>query len=355
MRWNTAPKWMLISGGLAIAAMLTAGAYFWNVGAAEEAQRESLTHLARQVSSQVENLALVARQRGERDPYVWAAERLAQAPEPRVMRVSASRGEPGALSEALESTADPLVLAYTRVLSAQDGMGVKVLLARSYVGFLGATTRAGSDLGVALCFLLIFWSLCGPVVLRKPQSDSSDVKEMTRIWLRDAKGILAELGVHIREMIRSAHSLTLAAAKSHSSVDELRSRVHGEIEEVRQLRRALKETIETAKKAEVVALNLVIEATRMGEQGGRVAEMTPELHQLVKSVYKQAEGSDLAALDLERRLEPMATDADVAYHAFDELFQTTRGMDGQIRKTTEQLISQAKLIQSANLKLAEPK
>jgi hypothetical protein len=172
-------------------------------------------------------------------------------------------------------------------------------------------------------------------------------------WIRETKSLLTQMGVHIREMVRQANLLTQNAAQSRAQLGALRERIHAGLREMREARRAMRDGDQALIQAEVLALNLVIEAARVGgERGEAVAEMAERLQRLIQKASRVQSRNSAVLARLEAQTEPMATDADLAWHASEPVFQASQAMDEHIRKTTETLIGQAKLVQEVNKKLA---
>jgi hypothetical protein len=96
----------------------------------------------------------------------------------------------------------------------------------------------------------------------------------------------------------------------------------------------------------------VIEAARLGPEGQHLSGAAEQLYKLVQRMRKQNQANEGTMARIEVQLEPWATDADLAFQSYEDVFRATGAMDGHIRKTTETLLAQAKMIQGLNQRLA---
>lgn len=347
---------LLAAAILALASAATLGVRVLDGRVRLARETESLTLLARQLATATEGLAFYARAKGERDPMAWAADRLAQGVEPRVLKIQAYKDTPGQALEKAGFDSRTGRFELSRVVAPEDGTALRIQLDRSPMGFLGFEGRFAEDLATAAIFLGSALVLAAPALRRRSRGRSAEsdrIRRAIRTWLKSAKAALIELGTHMRETVRCAHDLTVAAAKSRGSVGELRDRIHRELLDVHRARQTLRGAREFELKLEAQLLNVVLEASRAGEKGSRLLSLVEELRREVSGMRRIHEEAEAAVSQLERRLEPMAVDADVAFHSFDEVFKTSQGMDGHIRRTTESMLAQAKLIQGANAQLGE--
>ncbi len=306
---------------------------------------------SRQVAAQAEGMFLAARQKGERDPIGWATSFLTQGTEPRAMRIVKFQADSGGLPENYDYRREAGQFEFQKVFTPEDGYGVKITIQLPYVGFLGAKSRFAGD---AAAFFFCVASFCllfaGAMWKWGPKPDFR-IKALIRVWLGEFKTVLTQLGVHIREMVREAQNLAVAAAKSKSATGELRDRIHGGINDLREGREALKEAVQSAAHAEAKALNIAIEASKLGE-GSSLGALAEDLHRLVQKIRKLSQTGEACLGRVEVGMEPLATDADLAFHSYEDVFRATNEMDGHIRKTTETILGQARMMQSLNGELA---
>ncbi|MBY0471819.1 hypothetical protein K2X30_11690 [bacterium] len=315
---------------------------------------------ARQVSVQAESLALDARQRGEGDSLNWAAKLLNQGTEPRLLRVSRMQGDSddlivktNARNEGYRINGVTNVFEFQKMIFPEDSRkngGIRILIQLDYLGFLGTRSKFSNDLAAfllfALCWTALYFAYRRWAYGRK--RGDSYVRQIVLDWVGKARIVLTALGGHIRNMVKEAQSLTVAAAKSRQSLGDLRERIHGGIRDIREGRQALKENERTATHAEVIALNLAVEAARTGEEGRYLLSMAEELHRMIQKLKKLNEKCEATIAKIEVQLEPWSTDADMAFHSYDDVFRAAQVMDGHIRRTTESILHQAQHIHSLN-------
>jgi hypothetical protein len=322
---------------------------------------DAALRLARQVATQAEGMAMAAQEKGEADPLRWTANLLSQGNEPRVLKVRKVAFEPmGAAlkpgSESVRTDREQLQLEYSRVVRSEDTTGFKIQVRVDPVGFLGTPTRLQADLALLGAFVL-FWAFFFTMLrpLSRPPKGDDETALQALAFTADFKQLLVALGAHVREMVRETQNQVMASSRSRGYVQSLRDRVHAHVKGVHDLRNQSRDLIKEGQKAETVALNLVIEASKMGDKGKPLGKMAEELHRYVQSLRKQGEQGENVALNLELELEPIATDADQAFHSFEDLPRSAQSLDQSIRKSTESLIAQAKLVASAKARfLGEP-
>lgn len=347
-------RWLISA---AAAVTITTGA--WSVDRARQhrADRDQALRLARQIASQAEGLILPARMEGRKDPLGWAAGILNQGSEPRAAQVSKIKAAAGEPQESVSFDPARGELEYRRTLVSEDRSGLSIRVAVPYAGFLGARSRAANDALLA-CLVAAIALVGGLLWDRRRAAEVSTAQSNLPARPVDLVGpavqavtgeirlMLTRLSVNIREMVREAQNLAVSAGRSRESVSALRDGIHAEIEHMREGREAIQELEQIALLAETAALNLVIEAGRLGLDGKQASVLSEELHRLVQRIRKLGGQADTRVSDLEKKLEPWSTDADLAFHAYDDVFRATQAMDTHIRNTTETLLGQAKLIQS---------
>jgi hypothetical protein len=307
--------------------------------------------LARQVASQAEGMVLKARESGEKDPVGWVVSYLAQGVEPRLMRVSRVRAEDAQNIESYAMDRDGGTFEYTRILMPENGTGVHIQISQSYVGFLGAQSTLASDF---LAFA--FFAIClGLSFLGTGRyfgfDDTGRLRRLVAQWVASAKAQLTRHGSHIREMVRESQRLAVSSARARDHVTELRAQIHASINGLHDSRSFYQEGESIAARAESLALNMAIEANRLGGDARRIADMATELHRSIQALHAVNRKGQALVQSVERQVEPWAMDADLAFHAFDEVRDATQLLGTHIRSTTESLLTQAKLIQGLNREL----
>lgn len=335
---------------------LTVSAVSWDVARITGRKQAEGLKWGRQIASQAEGLALQARLERRPDPIGWAASHLTQGTEPRLIQVTRLTGlelDPQA-PESFELDSATGAFEYIKMLAPEEGGGIRVLLSLGYAGFLGAASPFAGDL-LALLFFVIALGGCLLATGRLfGFDDARRLRDFVLGWVGGAKAQLTQLGVHIREMVRQSQRLAVTSGRSRALVGELRGKIHLGLTELNGSRKALEEADALAARAEALARDAVTEARRAG--GGdprRLAALTDEIRDCAQLMRLAAQSGQAAVASLERSVEPWATDADVAYHAFDEVKDATDNLSRHIRGTTETLIGQAKLIQSLNYGIRE--
>jgi hypothetical protein len=308
---------------------------------------------ARQVASQAEGMSLRARENGERDPIDWAVNYLSQGVEPRLVRISPAHvlDSSAQNTESYQLSRERGIFDYTRIFSPEDGTGVHIQLTMGYLGFFGARSALANDFLVAL-----FFGLCFAIAFLRTGryfgfDDARYLRLLVSQWVSGAKAQLTRHGAHIREMVRQSQRLAAGAGRSRGLVEGLRSRIHEGLTELHGSREFYREGENIAARAEQLALNIAIEANRLGGDARRIADMASELHRRIQALHGVNRKGQALVQSLERRIEPWTTDADLAYHAFDEVRDATQLLGQHIRSTTESLLGQARLIQGLNQEL----
>ena len=331
---------------VAVSVGITLGAYWADHFRQQSTQMHLALRWARQISAQAEGLALEARQLEEQDPMGWATRLLSEGTDSRLVTVTkVQMGLPVQTSEDFDLDRVKGIFDYTKVLHLEDGTGVRVKILVGVVGFLGARSQFTHDLTVAIfcatCFLLLF-SFTGGLF-----GFNQDEKFRNRIlrWIKEAKTILAQLGVHIREMIREAQVLATAVKKSRGQVESLRERIHARIETIHARNKGLSESEKLARESEQLALSVAIETGKLGPTAQPLQELSQRLHLQIRELAANHQASLQQLRQVEAQLEPWATDADEAFHAYDDVFRATESMGGHIRRTTETLLNHAREMQ----------
>jgi hypothetical protein len=149
-------------------------------------------------------------------------------------------------------------------------------------------------------------------------------------------------------MVRESQRLAVCSGQARTHVEDLRAGIHAGLTELHSSRDFYKEGETAAQQAETLALNIAIEANRLGGDARRIAEMASHLHRKLQAMHAVNRKGQALVQRIERQVEPWAADADQAYHAFDDVRDATHLLGRHIRGTTETLLGQAKLIQSLN-------
>ncbi len=321
-----------------IAAVTTLCVYGADRFRARSHQTSYSLQLARQIASQTEALTLSGRQKNVADPLGWAIRHLTQGVEPRVLKIVRDKVD----GETYRLSSGDGVFEYRKNIQTEAQSGVRIQIRTDYRGFFGAHSRLASDFLAVLFFLAvgaISW-------YARELASRKKIRPAIEAWIAGAKTALLELGGSIRNLIREAHLITQATAQSRQAVTQVRNRIHGGIKSARSTSTNLSQLQLTALQAEVTALNLVVSAAAMGQGSRHVSGMAEELHEHIKQLKRLSELCEQSIQDFERELEPIATDADIAFHSFEQVFTATGGMDAHISQTSQSLLKQAQQMQS---------
>ena len=345
-----------ISTSVAAALAATLGAVALDAQRSGVHQATAGLNWARQIASQVEGLSFKARDTGEADPLGFAVNYLAQGVEPRLIHITRLTNSDASAQNTETYLLDRAVgtFDYSRILTPETGAGVRIQLVLGYNGFLGAKSPLASD-GLAAAFFAFCFGISFFLTSRLfGFSDSTRIRALVTEWVGGAKSHLTRLSVHVREMVRQSQRLAASSGKSRGLVGELRDKIHDGINGLRDGRQFYQDGESIAARAESLALNAAIEANRIGGDARRIADMATELHRCIQSLRAVNRKGQALVQSFERHIEPWATDADIAYHAFDDVKDATEHLSRHIRSTTETLLGQARLIQSLNQELGAP-
>jgi hypothetical protein len=267
------------------------------------------------------------------------------------MRITRYQTEAGLSTELYGLDAKTGIFDFSKVFTPEDGSGVRIQITTPRVGFLGTRAHWSNDLAVLFTYALLFGALFALSERYLGRARDPKLRQRVIEWIGDAKSILGGLGTQIREVIQESQSLTKAGQSSRKSLESLRERVHGGIEGAREGRMIFHELEHSILLSEILVLNLMLSAEKNGAPVV-VTATAEELHRTIQRIKSVNTGSARALSDLERKLEPIATDADLAVQSQEELLRVVRKMDGQIRRTTETMVVQARQIQEFNSELS---
>ena len=334
-------------GAVVIAICCTAGVYSLDRASSRSSQKENSLPLLRQIAAQSEGLFFYARQKSENDPIGWTINYLSQGTEPRVMHLLRVHTSPGQLPEIFEFQSEKHLFEYTRILIPENGDGIKIQLEAPYIGFLGTKTRFVNDLLALLCFGFFLgtvfqisnriWSRTATEEIPVPI-----LKSIVVDWIRESKTLLSGLGISVRDLIKEARNIVIAATQSRKITAQLKKDLAREFEEVKTSRVSLIDFDRHAVQSESITLNLVIEASRLGDEGKKLGKMCEELHSLIKKMRAQNLLSEASVARIADHFEPLIAEAEQAFHSYEEVFKATKGMDAYIQSTSAGLLDQAK-------------
>jgi regulator of replication initiation timing len=339
-------------GSLTVAAALTTGFYLLDAQRGKTSQAQYALSVARQIVTQVEGITLEARKNGEKDPIGFAARLMSQGADQRPISITKTEGEIQG-GELFRIDMARASFEYSKLVAAEHGIGVRIQMSIPKSGFLGARSRVANDLAVsaifATCFILLLF-LTNKLFKLNP---TSNIRQWVLNWAVSMKRDAEKFSVHVREMVRHATKLALAASQSRQSLSSLRERIHGGLTKLHETMHVLRETQQALINAETVAQSAVTEANRLGMDAKHLAETIARLQKLLQHTTALQETVELDVHSLELELEPWATDSDMAFHVYDDLFATTRELNESISDVTGAILEQAKLLNRFT-KVAEP-
>jgi hypothetical protein len=334
--------------------LVTVLAYAWNDRAQGAGQIDQGLAWARQVTTQIDALALHAREKQVVDPLGFAVGMFTQGQEPRVLKVFKIEGTPG--MSATETHAFDRVSGifdYSKILQPEAGRGVRVQIQSPYLGFLGARTRVLNDSLLAAFFLITLLTTYLASVWMFGLSGERKLKKVITGWVSQARVVLTQFAAHIRELLRGEQMLMKSAADAHGLLAALEAKIQDQLHGIQEVQRSHWDHAQMLKRAETLTLSAVIEASRLGPGGKRLSEINEELHRLMlkKQELIQAGGDGLESAA--QSMEDWAEDARKASEMMVTLFGASRAIGEQLKGTTDTVMTQAKLMKELNIQLSQ--
>jgi hypothetical protein len=335
---------------IVLAAGAVAGVYSFDRSRNVAVQKEYGLQIARQIASQAEGFVFAAKMKEADDPVGEAIRTLSQGVDPRVILVGRVQGEAGSAVtseerfDALSGTTE-----YLKVLTPESGAGIKVTVQQVPRGLFGARGQLESDLTAAAVFLASLFSFLfmTNVFFRKREGtvDASPFKDEVASWSGEAKSTLITLTAGLRDALKQTQTMSKATSKSLEAVALLHSRIHGGLEELHQSKKTILESEKAISELEVSSLSVVMAAHRLGAGGRNLTRASSDLHRRIQRLRKVLNTSKEAVEKLEVSLEPCVTDADLAFHSFDGFKDQATILNEHVRKTTEAISAENRLIQ----------
>jgi predicted RND superfamily exporter protein len=307
---------------------------------------------AKQIAAQAEGMFLAARQNGDKDPVGWAVGYLAQGVEPRAVRVTKLQVEPASsASERFELDLKNHIFDYSKLLIPETGTGVRIQIQVGYFGFLGARHRIASDLSVILVFSLFlalsYFLMNSFVLRRRPRWNSkSELKEEVLRRIEQAKKLTVELGLKIRDLVKSAKNLAVASGRTSAAAAQLGERLKQDHHKFNQLSKILKQLDQVGTGMEVLSLNTLMASTRQMENANQeeLARLMTELHENIQQTRAMIKKCESLIDGSEQRLGASIQDAEAIAQSYEEIKQITEDLNEQISQTTETLLGQSTMI-----------
>jgi hypothetical protein len=356
---------------LVLSLAVAMSAYFFDRTLAEQRSREELRLLTRQLANQVESLASTQKDRSPTDGLRFAVSKLNQAPEPRVLTLSLWETKAGARTEEFEIKGKQAVFSY--VVFPTEGIGIRLTYERGFRGFFGMRSRLASDLtflGFAglVALALVFALKPGATKFTSTASESSGSESQNSVGpeptlhslevaapgpdykgrLEQGRARLIELGGGVRGVVRNAHLMAVRSGKIRIGLQGIQSSIATEMERIHDAQVRTRKQIEKPfSEAEVLALNLVLEAGRLGAKGAGLAAAADQLHKQFSRLRKISEqGADELA-KIEQALEPIAAATARTVEVVSEVVKASHELGTPLKKTTESLGEYSKIFDEA--------
>jgi len=294
--------------------------------------------LARQIAAQAEGLAYFARHNQERDPFGWAVNHLLQGQEPRLIKLARIRASSNSKKESHNLDKKNQTFEYLKIVAPENHIALKIRIRTDYQGFIGTKTRAGSD----AVFGLIFFTILALCWLSFSAKIDHALKAKLSMWMKKTNELTIKFGVHLRELMRETKNLAEAVTKSRNAVfksDRTLNEVKASIDEKIS---ATTEITQTMQKAEVFALNLIIDASRFGEQAKSFKIAAEQLYRLILNIKKLGLIECMSLKPLNADLERALKELESAKHNFEDVNQSALGISSKVAGTGALLQEQAK-------------
>lgn len=311
---------------------------------------------ARQVASQAEALASYARRNGKRDPLVWAARTLQQGKEPRLIHVYKAKTRSS--TDPLESwvfDGDSGGFDYIKVIQARKQEAIRVLVFTEYVGFLGTREKGENDIAIGV-FWLVSFLISFFFMLRTPLAHTSEkqIRKKVGEWVQSSKVILIELGGQIRDIIREATGLVVAAKKSREELDPLREKIDSGLSEVIRFRKHMNECTDEANRL-VNEIELMNSESDPDQKQALLPQLSSRMGELSKKTHEIIDETETLAQKVQGELEDCIQQVDRAYTVYDDVFRSSSGMEGTIQEMTRTLMGHVKQVNKLSSRVAEEK
>jgi hypothetical protein len=328
--------WRIVISTL-FAGMMTAFVYFFDSHQRAKDLEQSALTLTRQIESQAESLISFAKEKQEPDPIAWALHFLAIGPENRMIYLG-NLGPNHSQKEIEKFRFNRKIgsFNYSKIIFPETGEGIKIQIQLGYFGFLGTRTPWLNDL-----LVLLFFGLCAHFLIQfLPKSrksehlslsdlesneelgnepilqindfsqilplpcNHSELRKLVLTWIQEARPILFQVGVHVKNLVREAKNLATTAAESRNSVETLDKNSFLLQEASLELENSLVEDLK--------------DLTQVRSIASKMKDLIDRINQ----------------------------NSNQALKSYSTVFKTTEELSGHISHTTETLILNAKMIQT---------
>lgn len=312
-------------------------------------ERTQYDPLIAHMLSQIDALTLHAKSSGNRTPLEWAIGQLTQAPEPRFLTMQVIENPMDDQAKTKEGH-----WVYTRMIDRVNNMGVRITLPAITAGAFGFKSKAVGDFFMAALWMLLVWVFIASLdrFIYGAGIDFS-FKKTAEEWLVQAKGLLVELGNHVRKSVESAQLLTHSMTHSRDKVGRVRSQITRELNEIHAFKNELKGSATLQARVETHALNVVLDLSRRSGADLALLDMVEILRRDVAAMRELHEKTLRSVENLEKRYEPWCADLDEAFHSFEQIVGNSEALDTASKRAAKNLIDQAKLIQQKNQVLSK--
>ncbi|MFN7684648.1 MAG: hypothetical protein ACK5QT_04460 [Oligoflexia bacterium] len=338
-------------GAVCIAALVTLFLRVADSRVAERNSREYGVLIARQLASAAEGLVLAAQQKNISEPAHWAISYLSQGVEPRLIQISKER----TTSEELNENARPGVVEYRKpfALTGKDaGTGIRILVTLPRAGFLGATTPLKRDAATFAVFVFLtgFFGLALSIRAQNytRQQFEARQKRLGTI-VPELREVLLAIGKQLKDIFGRFEELGNSSTEAHQNVVRARTSYHQSLQAVRKAIQAIHDLNGHGLHVEAATLNMMVQS---GRQDPDSALLSARLaHEQLLDMRHRQQSLQKLLLELERKLEPVATDLDLSFHAMQQTEQTLREVPAEIQRTGERMTAQARIFQTIRQEL----
>ncbi len=348
---------LLASVSLALGFYLSTLIYQFNIQTQDKHTVTVANSMVQQTLTQIDGLILTARQLGDADPLGWAVSVLNQGSGTTLLRVKRVFVEANQTTIE-ESHFNPAtgIFQFIKMINPGDRSGVSLVIQLQPARFLALESKFLGD--IAAFALFVLFSFLSYFILYRagnrhtrspliselssdlPKTDLKNLadgfthealalrtKDLTQSFIRMSHGI--------KEIITSSRDLAVASAQARDRVVDIHQQVHQDFVNIQNSSLLLRHSKQASVNAEINALNLVIEANRMGDQGKRMIPSLEELHRNLQKVRQAQVSSNDTISRIEKKLIPLSQNTEIAQQAFNDLFEITARLNDSISKTKE--------------------
>lgn len=340
---------LLIFAGFLAATVAGVGALsFWDRGNTTRLEQEHALQLARQIAAQTDGLLLTARTEHKvPDPLGWALRHMALGVEPKPARVNLWQATPPypPSGEVWSLDRKSGTLVFYKILLSDKKLGIRVDVPIAFQGFLGQRSRALSDLAHGALLLLLLGAIYLPWRLRRGAVVEREIRKQIQKWVPDARSTLMDTGSRLKEFLKQTQTVIDSGHDSSLKLVEVLGQIQGDAENIRTALASIQSSAAATARAETLSLSLAVAARKFGPNAKTYADLTVELHRVIKAINKQHQKILGSLSTLETSVLPIlesAAESVEANHQADELAQS---LNDQVKTITEGLLREAKLIQ----------